>query len=104
VRAGVAFVVFLSRALPGLRGHPQTDRPRGRARVLDLRTATAGKRQFRRGYNEWDEGGVTGTVGPRGGPGSQLLAAFSQANCLIDIPEDTTELAAGDLGDALLLT
>jgi molybdopterin molybdotransferase len=104
VSVAVSFEVFLRPALLGLLGHQQTERQRVRARLLEPLTAPAGKRQFRRGYHEWDEGSVTGTVGPRGGPGSHLLAAFSQANCLIDIPEDTTELAEGDLVDVLLLT
>lgn len=103
VSVAVSFEVFLRPALLKLLGHRQTERQRVRARLLEALRAPAGKRQFRRGYFTWDEGSVTGTVGPRGGPGSHLLAAFSQANCLIDIPEEATELAEGDLVDVLLL-
>lgn len=45
---------------------------------------------------------MTGVVGPRGGPGSHLLAAFTQANCLIVLGEDVTEAAQGSEVDVLL--
>ncbi|MDT7711312.1 MAG: molybdopterin molybdotransferase, partial [Pseudonocardiales bacterium] len=36
------------------------------------------------------------TVVPVGGPGSHLLGALARSNCLIDIPETTTALKAGE--------
>ena len=56
---------------------------------------------------EWDHGPLlarppvilghefTGQVVAVGGPGSHLLAALSQANCLFVVPEEATELRAG---------
>jgi molybdopterin molybdotransferase len=103
VSVAVSFEVFLRPALLAALGHSDVERPRVRATLLEPLRAPHGKRQFRRGFYRPDPGRVTGTVGPRGGPASHLLAAYSQANCLIVIDEDTTELAAGAEVDVLLL-
>jgi molybdopterin molybdotransferase len=50
------------------------------------------KRQFRRGTFD----PAAGTVTPVGGPGSHLLGALARSNCLIDIPQTTTSLKAGE--------
>jgi len=104
----VSYEVFLRPALLTALGHAHVDRPVVRARLLEPLAAPAGKRQFRRGFYTPPvapgAGSVTGTVGPRGGPGSHLLAAFTQANCLIVIDEDTTEAAEGAEVDVLLLS
>ena len=78
-------------------GHPVVDRPRVRvATTVELRSP-AGKRQYRRG--RLDGSSVT----PVGGPGSHLLASFAAADCLIEVPEDATEVPAGADVDVLLL-
>ncbi len=104
----VSYEVFLRPALLAALGHSQVDRPTVRARLLEPLRAPHGKRQFRRGYFTPIEGHttghVTGTVGPRGGPGSHLLAAFTQANCLIVIEEEASELADGAEVDVILLS
>lgn len=104
----VSYEVFLRPALLAALGHAHVDRPVVRARLLERLVAPAGKRQFRRGFYTppvaSETGSVTGTVGPRGGPGSHLLAAFTQANCLIVLPEDTTEVAEGAEVDVVLLS
>ena len=41
------------------------------------------------------------TTGP---PASHFLRSLAASDCLIDIPESTTDLAAGDLVDVWLLT
>jgi molybdopterin molybdotransferase len=51
----------------------------------------AGRTQYRRGWHEGD------AVAPIGGPGSHLLASLAAANCLIELPEDVTTVAEGDL-------
>lgn len=103
----VSYEVFLRPAVLAALGHTVVDRPAARARLLEPLRAPGGKRQFRRGYYTPAEGDgsgrVTGTVGPRGGPSSHLLAAFTQANCLIVIPEEVTDAAEGDEVDVLLL-
>lgn len=104
----VSYEAFLRPALLRALGHRDVDRPCARARLLEPLQAPPGKRQFRRGFftpvHHDRSGDVTGTVGPRGGPGSHLLAAFTQANCLIVIPEDVTDLAEGDEVEVLLLS
>ncbi len=104
----VSYEVFLRPALLAALGHTHVDRPVVRARLLERLVAPAGKRQFRRGFYTppvaTETGSVTGTVGPRGGPGSHLLAAFTQANCLIVLPEDVTQMDEGAEVDVLLLS
>ncbi|HJQ45235.1 MAG TPA: gephyrin-like molybdotransferase Glp [Amycolatopsis sp.] len=99
----VSFEVFLRPALLNALGHTEVDRQRVRARLTEGLKSPSGRRQFRRGYYWHSEGQVTGEVGPRGGPGSHLLAAFSQANCLIVLPEDVSEAPEGAEVDVLLL-
>ncbi|HKS45121.1 MAG TPA: gephyrin-like molybdotransferase Glp [Amycolatopsis sp.] len=100
----VSFEVFLRPALLTSLGHTTVDRRRVRARLTEGLKSPQGRRQFRRGFYWHTEGEVTGEVGPRGGPGSHLLAAFTQANCLIVLPEDVTEVPEGTEVDVLLLT
>ncbi|HET6501075.1 MAG TPA: gephyrin-like molybdotransferase Glp [Amycolatopsis sp.] len=99
----VSFEVFLRPALLSALGHPTVDRHRVRARLTEGLKSPQDRRQFRRGFYRHAEGEVTGEVGPRGGPGSHLLAAFTQANCLIVLPEDVTEAPEGSEVDVLLL-
>jgi molybdopterin molybdotransferase len=98
----VSFEVFLRPALLTALGHTNVDRHRVRARLTEGLKSPAGRRQFRRGYYWQREGQVTGEVGPRGGPGSHLLAAFTQANCLIVLPEHVTDAPEGTEVDVLL--
>ncbi len=99
----VSFEAFLRPALLAAMGHTDVRRRQARARLLEAMTSPAGRRQFRRGVYTPSDREVTGVVGPRGGPGSHLLAAFTQANCLIVLPEDVTSVAEGDEVDVLLL-
>ncbi|UIJ64087.1 molybdopterin molybdotransferase MoeA [Amycolatopsis acidiphila] len=98
----VSFEVFLRPALLTALGHSNVDRHRVRARLTEGLKSPAGRRQFRRGYYWQREGEVTGEVGPRGGPGSHLLAAFTQANCLIVLPESVADVPQGAEVDVLL--
>ncbi|WIX81467.1 molybdopterin molybdotransferase MoeA [Amycolatopsis carbonis] len=99
----VSFEAFLRPALLSAMGHTDVDRRRVRARLSEAMTSPSSRRQFRRGFYTPTEGEVTGVVGPRGGPGSHLLAAFTQANCLIVLPEGVGEVAEGTEVDVLLL-
>jgi molybdopterin molybdotransferase len=99
----VSFEAFLRPALLSALGHTGVNRQHARAKLIESMTSPLGRRQFRRGFYTHAEGQVTGVVGPRGGPGSHLLAAFTQANCLIVLPEDVGEVAQGDEVDVLLL-
>jgi molybdopterin molybdotransferase len=99
----VSFEAFLRPALLRALGHNDVDRQRVRGRLTESMDSPSGRRQFRRGFYTHAAGQVTGIVGPRGGPGSHLLAAFTQANCLIELPEDVSAVTKGDEVDVLLL-
>jgi molybdopterin molybdotransferase len=99
VSAALSFELFVRPALRGAMGHPAVDRPRARARLVSALRSPAGKRQYRRARH--DEGMVE--VTPLGGPGSHLLASFAASNCLIEIPEQMTEVDAGTEVDLVLL-
>jgi molybdopterin molybdotransferase len=91
VSTALSFELFVRPALLAAMGHRTVSRPVVTARTTTALTSPAGKRQFRRGW--YDAG--TGEVRLVGGPGSHLLASLAQSNCLIDVPEQTTEIAAG---------
>jgi molybdopterin molybdotransferase len=91
VSASVSFEVFVRPALRAAMGLP-AQRPRTMARLAEALESPGDKRQFRRGAFDPAEG----TVIPVGGPGSHLLGALARSNCLIDIPETTTALKAGE--------
>jgi molybdopterin molybdotransferase len=99
----VSFEAFLRPAILSALGHTGVDRQHVRARLLEDMTSPTGRKQYRRGFYTQTEGQVTGVVGPRGGPGSHLLAAFTHANCLIVLPEGVDAVAEGEEVDVLLL-
>ena len=91
VSALVSFEVFIRPALRtamGLSPH----RPRRTAVLAEALTSPGGKRQFRRGVYDADSGTVT-SYGP---PASHHLRWLASANCLLDIGEDVTAIAAGE--------
>ncbi|GAS87772.1 molybdopterin biosynthesis protein moeA2 [Mycolicibacterium brisbanense] len=89
VSALVSFEVFVRGPLRAAMGHPQPDRPRRAAFLTEDLTSPRGKRQFRRGVLAGD------TVTSYGPPASHHLRWLASANCLLEIDEDVTELAAG---------
>ncbi|WP_106617091.1 gephyrin-like molybdotransferase Glp [Saccharothrix carnea] len=93
VSAQVSFEVFIRPALRAAMGFERVERPGAVARLSAPVTSPAGRTQFRRGAYDPESGQV---VTPVGGPGSHLLSALAVSNCLIEVPEDVTELAAGD--------
>ncbi|RKT52274.1 molybdopterin molybdochelatase [Saccharothrix australiensis] len=92
VSAHVSFEVFIRPALRAAMGLPDVERRTARARLSAPLTSPAGRTQFRRGRYDPASGRV---VTPVGGPGSHLLSALAVSDCLIEVPEDVTELAAG---------
>ena len=92
VSALVSFEVFLRPALRAAMGLPHPQRPRRSAVLTEGLTSPRGKRQFRRGVYDPDAGMVT-TYGP---PASHHLRWLASANCLLEIAEDVTEMAAGE--------
>ncbi len=93
VSAQVSFEVFVRPALRAAMGFRQVERPTAVARLNAPVSSPAGRTQFRRGAYDPASGRV---VTPVGGPGSHLLSALAVSDCLIEVPEDVTELAAGD--------
>lgn len=92
VSALVSFEVFIRPALRAAMNFPQPNRPHRTAVLAEDLSSPSGKRQFRRGvYNPAD-----GTVVSYGPPASHHLRWLASANCLLDIAEDITELAAGE--------
>jgi len=99
VSAALSFEVFVRPALLAAMGHRVVSRPVATARSTTALTSPAGRRQFRRGWYD----AASGEVRLVGGPGSHLLASLAGSNCLIDVPEATTEIAAGAEVRVLLL-
>jgi len=89
----VSFELFLRAPLARAAGHVAT-RPRGRSELAEPLTSPPGKLQVRRG--RLDEGGRVRLVGEAG---SHLVASYARAELLVLVPEDVTELAAGDSVD-----
>ncbi|MEU4763575.1 gephyrin-like molybdotransferase Glp [Actinosynnema sp. NPDC023794] len=92
VSAHVSFEVFIRPALRAAMGFARVERPMAAARLSAPLTSPAGRTQFRRGAYDPESGRV---VTPVGGPGSHLLSALAVSDCLIEVPEDVTELAEG---------
>jgi molybdopterin molybdotransferase len=91
VSALVSFEVFIRPALRAAMGMADPDRPRRTAVLAEALTSPRGKRQFRRGIYDPCAGSVT-SYGP---PASHHLRWLASANCLLDIAQDVTDLAAG---------
>jgi molybdopterin molybdotransferase len=97
VSAFVSFEVFVRPALRRALGHARPERLHVPARLTGPLTSPPGRRQFLRGYYDGGE------VSQVGGPGSHLVAHLSRANCLVVVPEDVTDLAAGAEVDVWLI-
>jgi molybdopterin molybdotransferase len=91
VSALVSFEVFIRAPLRAAMGLPQPQRAQRTAELKEDLTSPRGKRQFRRGVLDAEAGEVT-SYGP---PASHHLRWLASANCLLEIDEDVTELAAG---------
>jgi molybdopterin molybdotransferase len=98
VSALVSFEIFVRPALRAAGGHAVVHRPRVPARLADAARSPAGKRQYRRGRLSPD-----GTVSLVGGPGSHLLTSLAASNCLVELPEEVTDVEPGVLVSVLLL-
>jgi molybdopterin molybdotransferase len=90
VSALVSFEVFIRPALRAAMGLPQPHRLRRMAVLTDALTSPRGKRQFRRGVLD-----ATDAVTTYGPPASHHLRWLASASCLLEIPEDVVEVAAG---------
>ncbi|MFI9010552.1 gephyrin-like molybdotransferase Glp [Actinosynnema sp. NPDC053489] len=66
------------------------------ARLLSPLTSTKGRRGYLRGQLLRDADNGEYLVQPLGTSGSHLLASLAEANCLIVVDEDVTDVAAGE--------
>ncbi|MEU1506736.1 gephyrin-like molybdotransferase Glp [Kitasatospora sp. NPDC005748] len=99
VSAYISFELFVRPVIRTMLGAADIHRPVVRAICPVALRSPAGRRQFLRGrYAAAD-----GVVEPVGGAGSHLVGALARADCLITVPEEVTELAAGSEVDVVLL-
>ena len=98
VSALVSFEVFIRPALRAAMGLPDPDRPQRTAVLAERLTSPLGKRQFRRGVLDdgTDAAGALATVTGYGPPASHHLRWLASANCLLELDEQTAEVAAGE--------
>ena len=101
VSAFVSFEVFVRPALRRMLGAEPVHRPQVPAVLTRPVRAPEGKRGFPRARLEWRDG--TATVTPVGGAGSHLVAGLAAANALVVVPEEVTEVAAGERVTVMLL-
>ncbi|MET9377842.1 gephyrin-like molybdotransferase Glp [Streptomyces sp. NPDC003035] len=101
VSSYVSFELFVRPAIRALMGLPDLHRPQVRAvlKADKALSSPAGRRQFLRGTYDAE----SGTVTPVGGAGSHLIAALAQANALLVVPEEATEVEPGRELDVVLL-
>jgi molybdopterin molybdotransferase len=94
-----ALVVFEVMVRPLIRAAQGKRNPHRRvitARLLSPVTSLKGRRGFLRAQLLRDESNGEYLVQPLGMSGSHLLASLAEANCLIMVEEETTELALGE--------
>ena len=95
VSSYVSFEMFVLPAIRRMMGKLPYVRPAGRARLTHGLSSPEGKVQLVRGHYETDRGGTF--VSPVGGHGSHLIGDLAAANCLIEVPADTTAIPAGEM-------
>lgn len=101
-----ALVVFEVLVRPLIRTARGTRYPHRRvidARLLSPITSTQGRRGFLRGQLLRDESNGEYLVQPLGTSGAHLLASLAEANCLITVDEQSTEVPAGDQANVTFL-
>ncbi|GHF44648.1 molybdopterin molybdotransferase [Amycolatopsis bartoniae] len=94
-----ALVVFEVLIRPLIRAARGTRNPHRRvvsARLLSPLASTKGRRGFLRGQLLRDESTGEYLVQPLGTSGAHLLASLAEANCLVNVDEDLTEVPAGE--------
>jgi molybdopterin molybdotransferase len=90
----VSFEAFVRPAIRKLLGKRQLERATVQAVAFEGARSPQGVRQYRRGLLHREADGGYG-VSFVGGAGSHLIASLAQSNCLVVIPEEETEVVAG---------
>ncbi|KLO31619.1 molybdopterin molybdenumtransferase [Mycolicibacter heraklionensis] len=104
-----ALVVFEVMIRPLIRlslGKREPMRRMVRARTLGPIASMPGRKGFLRGQLMRDEDTgeyLVQVLGATGGTASHLLATLAEANCLVVVPEEVEQVAAGDLVDVAFL-
>ncbi|WP_188984509.1 gephyrin-like molybdotransferase Glp [Saccharopolyspora thermophila] len=96
VSALVVFEVLVRPLVRSALGKRNPHRRTVSAGLLAPITSTKGRRGFLRGQLLRDPDNDTYLVQPLGTSGSHLLASLADANCLVLVDEDITEIAAGE--------
>ena len=96
VSSMVSFLQYVRPALRKMQGCPKVFLPTVDAVLEEDIRSRAGFLFLYRGQLSWDVDLGTWTVCTTGPQGSGIMSSMSAANCLISVPEDVEELAAGD--------
>lgn len=96
VSALVVFEVLVRPLIRAALGKPNPHRRRISAELLSPVSAPHGRRTFLRGQLLRDPNNETYLVQPVGTSGTHLLASLAEANCLMIIDEEVTEVAEGE--------
>ena len=99
VSAFVSFHLFVRPALDALQGLAPGRLPATRAALAAPVRSPRGRRSYLRGVLDSGSASVT----PLTGQGSHQLGALARANALIIVPEQVTQMAAGEIADVLSL-
>ena len=91
----VSFEIFVRPAIRLMLGKRHLVRRTVTATALRSLSSPPARRQYRRGLLHREADGKY-SVEPVGGAGSHLLAGLAQANCLIVIDEEVTEVSEGN--------
>jgi molybdopterin molybdotransferase len=101
VSSYISFEVFVLPAIRSMMGLTPLSRPLVDARLTQGVRSPEGRRQFLRGRIGADAEGAYAE--PVGGPGSHLVGALAESNCLIVVPEDVTAVDQGERVQVLVL-
>jgi molybdopterin molybdotransferase len=92
----VVFEVLIRPLIRAARGTRNPHRRMVSARLLSPIASTKGRKGFLRGQLLRDESTGEYLVQPLGTSGAHLLASLAEANCLVNVEEDLTEVPAGE--------
>ncbi|GAB2956196.1 molybdopterin molybdotransferase MoeA [Amycolatopsis acidiphila] len=92
----VVFEVLIRPLIRAARGTRNPHRRMVSARLLSPIGSTKGRKGFLRGQLLRDESTGEYLVQPLGTSGAHLLASLAEANCLVNVDEDLTEVPAGE--------
>ncbi len=103
VSSMVSFEVFVRPVLRKLAGEASLHRHSVTAVAAHGWASPHGKRQYVRAVLDRRPQGEDSTVTPVGGQGSHLVADLAEASCLAVVPEEVTQVRAGDRLTCMLL-